>query len=128
VSVQVDTFDTGKLSDNEIAALLKKHFDFRLAAIVREFDLRRLPSRMKGDFFRKPASTATSAERTWTFPGKRLTRRLFLRRGDDSGGDRWKAPGTERKKTEPRGPTRLAQPQRHRFLQTAMTIRATDLV
>jgi S-adenosylmethionine synthetase len=55
VSVQVDTFDTGKLSDSELAALLKKHFDFRLAAIVREFDLRRLQSRMKGDFFRKLA-------------------------------------------------------------------------
>ena len=35
VSVQVDTFDTGKLSDAEIADLIKKHFDFRLAAIVR---------------------------------------------------------------------------------------------
>ncbi|MDR3555757.1 MAG: methionine adenosyltransferase [Syntrophobacteraceae bacterium] len=55
VSIQVDTFDTGKLSDKEIAALIKKHFDFRLVAIVREFDLRRLPSRMKGDFFRKLA-------------------------------------------------------------------------
>lgn len=55
VSVQVDTFDTGKLSDREIAGLLEKHFDFRLAAIVREFDLRRLPGRMKGDFYRRLA-------------------------------------------------------------------------
>jgi S-adenosylmethionine synthetase len=55
VSIQVDTFNTGKLSDGEIAALVKKHFDFRLAAIVREFDLRRLPSRTKGGFYRKVA-------------------------------------------------------------------------
>ena len=55
VSIQVDTFDTGKLSDREIADLIKKHFDFRLVAIVKEFDLRRLPGRMKGDFYRKLA-------------------------------------------------------------------------
>ncbi len=55
VSVQADTFDTGKISDKEIAALIKKHFDFRLAAIVRQFDLRKLPGRMKGDFYRRLA-------------------------------------------------------------------------
>ncbi|MGC8494865.1 MAG: methionine adenosyltransferase [Syntrophobacteraceae bacterium] len=55
VSVQVDTFDTGKLPDAEIADLIKKHFDFRLAAIVKEFDLRSLPARMKGDFYRRLA-------------------------------------------------------------------------
>ncbi|MDA8305614.1 MAG: methionine adenosyltransferase [Deltaproteobacteria bacterium] len=55
VSVQVDTFDTGKVSDRQIADFIKKHFDFRLAAIVREFDLRRLPGRMKGDFYRRLA-------------------------------------------------------------------------
>ena len=55
VSVQADTFDTGKISDNEIADLLKKHFDFRLAAIVRQFDLRNLPCRMKGDFYKRLA-------------------------------------------------------------------------
>lgn len=55
VSVQVDTFNTGKLPAGELTALIKKHFDFRLAAIVREFDLRRLPSKMKGDFYKKLA-------------------------------------------------------------------------
>lgn len=55
VSVQVDTFDTAKLSDKEIAELIKKHFDFRLAAIVRDFELRKLPGRMKGDFYRRLA-------------------------------------------------------------------------
>jgi S-adenosylmethionine synthetase len=55
VSIQVDTFNTGKLLDGEIAGLIKKRFDFRLAAIVREFDLRRLPSRTKGGFYRKLA-------------------------------------------------------------------------
>jgi len=55
VSIQVETFDTGKIPDGEIAALLKKHFDFRLAAIIRNFDLRSLPSKVKGGFYRKLA-------------------------------------------------------------------------
>ncbi len=55
VSIQVDTFDTGKVPDAEIAARVKKVFDFRLAAIIRQFDLRNLPSKTKGGFYRKLA-------------------------------------------------------------------------
>ena len=55
VSIQVDTFDTGKISDRELAQLIKRHFDFRLTAIVRDFGLRRLPEKMKGDFYRRLA-------------------------------------------------------------------------
>ncbi len=55
VSIQVDTFETGKIPDSEITALIKKHFDFRLAAIIRNFDLRNLPSKTKGGFYRKLA-------------------------------------------------------------------------
>ena len=41
VSVRVDTFGTGKLPDAELEALLKRSFDFRPAAIIKYFDLRR---------------------------------------------------------------------------------------
>ena len=41
VSVYVDTFGTGKKSDEEIQALVDKHFDLRPAAIIRDLDLRR---------------------------------------------------------------------------------------
>ena len=41
VSVLVDTFGTGKLSDSEISEVLVSTFDFRPAAIIRTFDLRR---------------------------------------------------------------------------------------
>ena len=41
VSVMVDTFGTGKLSDEEIASIVDKHFDFRPAAIIKNLDLRR---------------------------------------------------------------------------------------
>ncbi len=41
VSVMVDTFGTGKFSDNDIADAVSKYFDFRPAAIIKYFDLRR---------------------------------------------------------------------------------------
>ena len=41
VSVLVDTFGTGKISDEKIADALNEAYDFRPAAIIRSFDLRR---------------------------------------------------------------------------------------
>lgn len=41
LSIYVDTFGTGKLSDNEIEEIVQKHFDLRPAAIIRDLDLRR---------------------------------------------------------------------------------------
>lgn len=55
VSIQVETFGTGKIADEEIRARLEEHFDFRLAGIIRQFNLRLLPSIFKGGFYRKLA-------------------------------------------------------------------------
>jgi S-adenosylmethionine synthetase len=55
VSIQVDTFETGKIPDSEILALVKKTFDFRLAAIIKHFDLRNLAAKTKGKFYRNLA-------------------------------------------------------------------------
>jgi len=41
VSITVDTFGTGKISDEEIASLVARHFELRPAGIVKTFDLRR---------------------------------------------------------------------------------------
>jgi len=56
VSVQVETFGTGKLPDAKLAALVEKHFDFRLAGILRQFNLRHLPALHKGKFYQKLAA------------------------------------------------------------------------
>ena len=56
VSVQVETFGTGKVSDDDIARGIEKHFDFRLASIIKQFNMRFLPSTLKGGFYRKLAS------------------------------------------------------------------------
>ncbi len=55
VSIQVESFGTGKVSDEEIAALIERHFDFRLAGIIRQFNLRHLSSTVKGGFYKKLA-------------------------------------------------------------------------
>ena len=41
VSLNVNTFGTGKLKDEKIVELLRAHFDFRPAAIIRDLDLRK---------------------------------------------------------------------------------------
>ncbi|PPS44062.1 methionine adenosyltransferase [Chroococcidiopsis sp. TS-821] len=56
VSIQVETFGTGKISDTELTMLLEKYFDFRLAAIVRDFKLRFLPALTPGGFYTKLAA------------------------------------------------------------------------
>jgi S-adenosylmethionine synthetase len=41
VSVSVDTFGTGKIGEEKIIELIRKNFDLRPAAIIRDLDLRR---------------------------------------------------------------------------------------
>lgn len=55
VSIQVETFGSGKIPDEEILSAVREHFDFRLASIIKQFSLRRMPSMVKGGFYRKLA-------------------------------------------------------------------------
>ncbi len=41
VSILVDSFGTGRVSDEKLAEIVKKHFDLRPGAIIRDLDLRR---------------------------------------------------------------------------------------
>ncbi len=41
VSIMVETYETGKISDSKITELVRKHFDFRPAAIIRDLELRK---------------------------------------------------------------------------------------
>jgi S-adenosylmethionine synthetase len=56
VSLQVQTYGTGKIPDAKIEALLKKHFEFRLAGILRQFKLRYLPGKHLDGFYQKLAA------------------------------------------------------------------------
>ena len=41
VSVRIDTFGTGKISDDRLGEIVNKHFDLRPSAIIKTLDLRR---------------------------------------------------------------------------------------
>ncbi len=56
VSVLVDTFGTGKIDDEELAKIVKANFDLRPAAIIKQFELRELPSKFNGKFYQKLAA------------------------------------------------------------------------
>jgi len=56
VSVQVETFGTGALDDETIARRLEERVDFRPAGIIRAFNLRHLPSVVRGGFYRRLAA------------------------------------------------------------------------
>ena len=56
VSVFVDTFGTGVVSDDEISRIISENFDLRPASIIKQFDLRNLPAKNGGDFYRLTAS------------------------------------------------------------------------
>lgn len=56
VSIMVDTFGTGKISDDKIETLVTKNFDLRPASIINNFDLRGLPAKNGGKFYQKLAA------------------------------------------------------------------------
>jgi S-adenosylmethionine synthetase len=56
VSIQVETFGTGRIPDEAITELIEQHFEFRLAGIIAQFNLRFLPTIVKGGFYNKLAA------------------------------------------------------------------------
>ena len=51
LSIMIDTFGTGKISDEEIEKLVRNNFDLRPAGIINKFDLRNLPAKNGGKFY-----------------------------------------------------------------------------
>ena len=51
LSIMVDTFGTGKISDEELAHIVSKTFDLTPAGIINKFDLRNLPAKNGGKFY-----------------------------------------------------------------------------
>jgi len=56
VSILVDSFGTGKVSDSELTQVVQKHFDLRPGAIIKSFNLQNLPSLNGGSFYRNIAA------------------------------------------------------------------------
>jgi S-adenosylmethionine synthetase len=56
VSIFVETFGTGKISDEKLLALVNDHFELRPAGIIDTFNLRGLPAERKGRFYQEMAA------------------------------------------------------------------------
>ncbi len=73
VSLNVETFGTGKISDERIVELIKKHFDLRPAAIIEQLDLRK-------PVFRKTAAFGHFGRKDVDFTWERTDKADLLRR------------------------------------------------
>jgi S-adenosylmethionine synthetase len=56
VSILVETFGTGRLSNDDLTALVQEHFDLRPGAIIATFGLRDLPQQRGGRFYQDVAA------------------------------------------------------------------------
>lgn len=74
VSIQVETFGTGKLSDDEIAQRVENVFDFRVGAIVRNLRLRDLSCRHPSGIFRRLATYGHVGRMDLDLPWERTDR------------------------------------------------------
>jgi S-adenosylmethionine synthetase len=73
LSLNVETFGTGKVSDDKIVALVKRHFDLRPAAIIKHLDLCR-------PIFKKTAAYGHFGRTDIEFPWERTDKADILRR------------------------------------------------
>lgn len=56
VSIFIDTFGTGKVSDEQLLELVKAHFELRPAGIIATFNLQALPKERGGRFYQDVAA------------------------------------------------------------------------
>ncbi|MEW6028510.1 MAG: methionine adenosyltransferase [Chloroflexota bacterium] len=73
LSVNVETFGTGKIADEKIAALINEHFDLRPGAIIRDLDLRR-------PIYRKTAAYGHFGRDDIEFPWERADKAAALKK------------------------------------------------
>ncbi|MBN1451351.1 MAG: methionine adenosyltransferase [Anaerolineales bacterium] len=73
LSVNVETFGTGKIADDKIAKLITQHFDLRPGAIIRDLDLRR-------PIYRKTAAYGHFGRDDIEFPWERTDKAEALKK------------------------------------------------
>lgn len=81
VSLQVQTFGTGKIPDEKIRDLVERHFEFRLAGIMKDFRLRHLPAEHTGGYFERLAAYGHFGRGDMDLPWEKTDRMDALRFG-----------------------------------------------
>jgi S-adenosylmethionine synthetase len=56
VSIMIETFGTGKVSDEQLLELVNEHFELRPAGIIQAFGLRKVPGERGGRFYQDVAA------------------------------------------------------------------------
>ncbi len=84
MSINVNTWGTGKLSDSELATLVDQHFDLRPAAIIQNFDLQGLPAKHNGRFYHNVAAYGHLGRPDLDLPWERLDKVDALRQATAS--------------------------------------------
>ena len=72
VSIHVDTFGTGKVSEDVLLELIQKHFELRPAGIIQTYDLRGLPGKRDGRFYQDTAAYGHFGRNDLDLPWERL--------------------------------------------------------
>lgn len=79
VSILVDTFGTGKISDDDLANLVDMNFDLRPGAIIKHFDLRNLPAKNGGKFYQRLAAYGHMGRTDFVVPWENTDKAALLR-------------------------------------------------
>ena len=79
VSIYVETFGTGKISDNSIMKLIEDNFDLRPISIITQFDLRNLPAKNGGKFYQKLAAYGHLGRTDFDVPWEHLDKVQLLK-------------------------------------------------
>jgi S-adenosylmethionine synthetase len=79
VSIFLDTFGTGKVDDEILLELVKKHFELRPAGIIHTFNLRNLPNERGGRFYQDVAAYGHFGRNDLDLPWERTDKADLLK-------------------------------------------------
>ena len=79
VSIMIDTFDTGKISDDRLLELVKEHFELRPAGIIQTFNLCHLPGDRNGRFYQDVVAYGHMGRTDLDLPWEQLDKAPLLK-------------------------------------------------
>jgi S-adenosylmethionine synthetase len=83
VSIFVDTFGTGKVSDDFLLTLVKENFELRPAGIIAAFDLQNLPAQRGGRFYQDVAAYGHFGRPDLDLPWEKVDKAVVLQQAVD---------------------------------------------
>ncbi len=85
VSILVETFGTGKVSEALLLELVRKHFELRPAGIIQAFNLRQLPALQGGRFYQNVAAYGHLGRNDLDLPWEKTDKASLLKEAALSG-------------------------------------------